>query len=611
MAAMSADWQPGSVVGSYELVAPIGKGGMGAVWRARHQRLRDKQVAIKVLHASVAQSSGPGHGGEAWQRFKREAEIAARIGHPNIVDVLDFDTLPSGEPYIVLELLRGRSLRDRLAQGSLPVAEAFDIARQIGSALQAAHALGVIHRDLKPENVFLVPTDSGGVIRDHVKVLDFGISKLKGSQTLQTQEAVVLGTPQYMAPEQATGRNAEVDAQTDVFALAAIVHELLLGRPPFVADTPLGVMWKVVYEPTPPLGPQLPHLSAQAVAAIERALRKDKQERWPSVSAFIEALTGKPLHVLGATPSMGSLTTSLDRPTDEVMATAQGVVTAETELATPPVATRQVDVFAATEAGTPPVSGLPPAPVPEAPVVPAAPQTAPAAEPERPAPTSSARNRWAWWAASAAVLVAGAAAVHATRSPSAQAPGAAPRPEVAPQVAVVPGVVPTSQRLAAPPIPDLHLPPAVRTAASVAIAVAPTPVAPEEALPSPAAGSRPGVAPPAVAAAAAPAKAEAGGKQPKLKTNDLATHGDEAPEGEGDGPELAEALDVLGAEPQRALQLAERLLRASRSPRACVMAVRAACRLGDQAKAQAWFRQAPRRRQAALRSECARAGIEL
>ncbi|MSQ82982.1 MAG: serine/threonine protein kinase [Myxococcales bacterium] len=284
---------PGAVIGGTWLVERLlGKGGMGAVWLARHQRLPDKYAAIKVL-------LGTGLRDEAYLRFAREAEIATRIGHPNIVDVIDMDCLASGEPYIVLEYLQGEDLRARLRKyGALSFEDTCAITRQIGSALYAAHRHDVVHRDLKPENVYLVPTDSGGVIREHVKVLDFGISKLRGSQTVQTQEATLLGTPQYMAPEQASGRNQDVDARTDQFALAVMVYEMITGRPPWQSDTPLGLLFQVVHSPTPALGSHAADLPQHAVAAIEKALSKNATERFGDVCEFVEALTGSPLAAL-------------------------------------------------------------------------------------------------------------------------------------------------------------------------------------------------------------------------------------------------------------------------------------------------------------------------
>ncbi|MFZ4579486.1 MAG: serine/threonine-protein kinase [Myxococcota bacterium] len=323
---------PGSTIGTTWVVERLlGKGGMGAVWLARHQRLGQKRAAIKVL-------LGAGLKDEAYRRFAREAEIATRIGHPNIVDVLDMAALDTGEPYIVLEYLQGETLRDRLRRvGRLPFAEVAALTRQIGSALLAAHRHDVVHRDLKPENVFLVPTDSGGVIHDHVKVLDFGISKLRGSQSLQTQEAAILGTPQYMAPEQARGQNSAVEPRTDQFALAVMVYEMLAGRPPWSADTPLGLLFQVVNADTPPLHAEVPEAPGHAVQAIERALAKDAHKRFADIGAFVEALTGQPLQSLMPRATAQGPAAEADLNADTVAASAVGLDTVDAEaLATAP-----------------------------------------------------------------------------------------------------------------------------------------------------------------------------------------------------------------------------------------------------------------------------------
>jgi hypothetical protein len=277
---------------AYEITHLLGKGGMGAVWGARHLRLPGKRVAIKVLLGGTGDA-------QALARFRREAEIASRIGHAGIVEVLDFNELPDGTPYQVLEYLVGESLGARLARGPLPVDVALDYARQIGSALAAAHRAGVVHRDLKPENIFLCPTDAGGVVTERVKVLDFGISKIRGSQTVKTQDQVLIGTPQYMAPEQASGNNATIDARTDLFALGAIVYEMLAGRPAFSGESVVAVIMNVIAGTPTPLPTLVPGLAPSVVAAIERALAKKPDERFPDVATFIEALTGKPLQTLG------------------------------------------------------------------------------------------------------------------------------------------------------------------------------------------------------------------------------------------------------------------------------------------------------------------------
>ncbi|HEY4239665.1 MAG TPA: serine/threonine-protein kinase [Kofleriaceae bacterium] len=279
----------GSVIAdTYTIEAVIGRGGMGAVFLASHRRLPGKKVAIKLLHAEVT-------GEETLARFKREAEIASRLGHPNIVTVHDFNVTADGEPYLVLEYLQGDTLAGKLRNGPLPLDQVYSIVRQVGSALAAAHREGIVHRDLKPQNIFLVPTTVDGRRVEIAKVLDFGISKIRGSQTVQTQEATLLGTPQYMAPEQATGQHTLVDERTDVFAFGAIVYELLAGHPAFSGASIPEVVFKVVYEQAPPLATEAPTAPPHAIAAVEKAMAKAREERFPTVAAFVEALTGAPL----------------------------------------------------------------------------------------------------------------------------------------------------------------------------------------------------------------------------------------------------------------------------------------------------------------------------
>jgi len=270
---------------TYTIEGMIGRGGMGAVFVASHARLPGKKVAIKVLHPDVADP-------ESLARFRREAEIASRLGHPNIVEVHDWNQLPDGTPYLVLELLQGESLADRLKQGPMTVEEVYPLIRQVGSALTAAHKEGIVHRDLKPANIFLVPGDDNSV---RAKVLDFGISKIRGSTTVMTQDTQMLGTPQYMAPEQAMGRHDEVDGRTDVFALGAVVFEMLAGFPAFGGSTIPEVVFKVVYEPAPSLLEAAPGTPPHVAAAVDRALAKKSIERWDDVGQFVEALTGSPL----------------------------------------------------------------------------------------------------------------------------------------------------------------------------------------------------------------------------------------------------------------------------------------------------------------------------
>jgi serine/threonine-protein kinase len=278
------------IADTYEVTRLLGHGGMGAVWAAQHRRLPGKQVAVKVLLGATTDA-------ESLARFRREAEIASRIGHPNIIEVLDFHTLPSGTPYMILEFLDGESLASRLRRGPVTLESALELARQVGSALHAAHRADVVHRDLKPDNIFLVPTDSGGVLADRVKVLDFGISKIRGSSTVQTQESALLGTPQYMSPEQAYGKNRTIDQRTDVWALGTIVYEMLVGAPAFSGETLAQVILSIVNDPAPSLSGR-PGVPPNVVRAVDRALQKDVDARWPDVASFIAELTGKPLQTL-------------------------------------------------------------------------------------------------------------------------------------------------------------------------------------------------------------------------------------------------------------------------------------------------------------------------
>ena len=277
---------PGIVIAeTYEIERQLGRGGMGEVWLAKHRRLAGKQVAVKVLHVDRELPQ------EALARFKREAEIAARLEHPNIVQVLDFNTLPTGQPYLVMEYLKGSSLAARARGKTLDLEQVAVIMRQVGAALQAAHRNGVVHRDLKPENIFVLPTAVG----EQVKVLDFGISKLSDSNTVKTTDSVLIGTPLYMSPEQALGQNSDVGPQSDLFSLGSICYELFTGTAPFNADNIAKVVFRIAYEKHVPLANARPDLPAHALAAVEHLLEKDRTRRTPNIERFVLELTGHAL----------------------------------------------------------------------------------------------------------------------------------------------------------------------------------------------------------------------------------------------------------------------------------------------------------------------------
>jgi eukaryotic-like serine/threonine-protein kinase len=272
--------QPGSVLhGTYTLVDILGRGGMGIVWKASHTRL-PRPFAIKVLNDAAYESR------EVLQRFRREAEVTSQLGHPNIIQVFDFNVLEDGRAYLVMEFLDGVSLRDRMRQGAFSEQEAVAIVRQVASALGRVHKEGIVHRDLKPENIFLCRTDDGSIL---VKVLDFGISKVQGSMTVVTQDAALLGTPRYMSPEQARGENTKIDGSTDQFALAAIAYEMLTGRPAFSGDSVPAVLHQVSNVDPAPMDSLKPSLPSRMASAIHRALSKVREQRFEDMTAFLQA----------------------------------------------------------------------------------------------------------------------------------------------------------------------------------------------------------------------------------------------------------------------------------------------------------------------------------
>jgi len=239
-----------TIDGRYRLTAHLATGGMGAVFRAEHVYMR-KEVALKVLRPDLTASI------EIVERFRREAEIAASLEHENIVRVTDFGRSPEGYLFLVMELLEGESLFDMLRRtGPLPVEDAVRILVQICAGLEAAHRRGVVHRDLKPENIFLHALAGGTPV---AKVLDFGIAKITDPTTRSaTQAGMVVGTPEYLSPEQALG--SSIDPRADVYAVGLIAWRMLAGRHPFRADEPRAALR------TPPRRAQPPLTSASGIS---------------------------------------------------------------------------------------------------------------------------------------------------------------------------------------------------------------------------------------------------------------------------------------------------------------------------------------------------------
>jgi hypothetical protein len=271
--------------GKYRIIRLIGEGGMGAVYEAENMRIHRK-VAIKVLHSGVAQT------GEAVSRFEREAQAAGRIGSEHIVEVLDLGNLPSGDRYMVMEFMDGDSLSGRIrSKGRLTPNEIYPVMHQLLEALAAAHGAGIIHRDLKPDNVYLLKSRGGKA--DFVKLLDFGISKfnqLSGDSGFSmTRTGAVMGTPYYMAPEQAKG-SRDLDHRVDLYAAGVILYEAVTGEVPFNADTFNELLFKIVLEAAKPVEQVVPNIDPSFASIVNKSMGREPAQRFQTAREFQQAL---------------------------------------------------------------------------------------------------------------------------------------------------------------------------------------------------------------------------------------------------------------------------------------------------------------------------------
>ena len=270
---------PGSRLGPYEIVSPLGAGGMGEVYRARDPRL-GRDVAVKILPDALADDP------EHLNRFEREARAVAALSHPNVLAIFD---VGDGEvPFLVTELLEGETLRPLLDRGALSARKAVDLGMQLVAGLAAAHDRGLVHRDLKPANVFVT---TGG----QVKILDFGLAREVGALSgpaeaitrPQTVRGTVLGTLGYMAPEQLRGLDA--DTRSDIFACGAILYEMLTGRRAFRGESPADTIGAILKDP--PASLQFPPGTPPALASlVRRSLEKDPSLRYQSARELLSAL---------------------------------------------------------------------------------------------------------------------------------------------------------------------------------------------------------------------------------------------------------------------------------------------------------------------------------
>jgi predicted Ser/Thr protein kinase len=278
--ALTALTQGSVIAGRYEVLSPLGKGGMGMVYKA-HDRMLDETVAIKVLRAEFANT------GEMAKRFRHEIKLARKVSHRNVCRIHEYGE-DGGVRYISMEYVEGTDIKQlaREKGGYLEHEEAFDVAIQTAEGLQAIHDVGIIHRDLKTSNI----------MRDHtgrVRLMDFGIAKTSGSDRSSsggglTSTGQIMGTPEYMSPEQCLGD--KIDHRSDVYALGIAVYEIFSGTVPFRGDTPVATLFKHIQDPVPFEGPMAARIPYSAVPVLRKALAKNKDDRFGSASEMAESL---------------------------------------------------------------------------------------------------------------------------------------------------------------------------------------------------------------------------------------------------------------------------------------------------------------------------------
>jgi eukaryotic-like serine/threonine-protein kinase len=268
-----------TIDGRYRIESVLGEGGMGLVYRAKHIVL-GKLLAIKVLRPDVSRDE------EIITRFRQEAQSASSIGNQHIIDISDFGTLPDASTYFVMEYLDGTDLT-KVIENQQPIAPArvIHIAKQLCTALGAAHDIGIVHRDLKPDNIYLIKRGGGS---DFVKVLDFGIAKVGGSSSKLTRAGQVFGTPHYMSPEQCSGSG--VDHRTDIYAIGVILYEMITGSVPFDADNLMGILTKHLYEEPEPPSTVRTDLPAELEQVVMRCMSKSTQQRYQTMQELLDDL---------------------------------------------------------------------------------------------------------------------------------------------------------------------------------------------------------------------------------------------------------------------------------------------------------------------------------
>jgi serine/threonine protein kinase len=307
----------------YRIDERLNEGGMGTVYRGTHV-LMDKTVAIKVLRQSLAADE------KIVARFSREARAASRISHPHALSVTDFGEAQNGVVFLVMEFLNGRTLKDLIrSEGPMPLTRVVEIIRQVGAALDAAHEQGVVHRDLKSENIMLLATNGP----DYAKVLDFGIAKIiehEGDYDPGlTAPDLVIGTPQYMSPEQCS-QAPDIDSRSDIYSLGVIIYEMLVGHVPFSGPSPTAIMMKHLQDPAPSVLDERNDVPAAVARVISHAMAKRPGERYQTVGELVEDLTIAAGIELTASPPMPNASAA-----NRIVVPTRAVVAAEAAIDEP------------------------------------------------------------------------------------------------------------------------------------------------------------------------------------------------------------------------------------------------------------------------------------
>ena len=430
----------------YEILATIGVGGMATVYKARHLTFNELR-ALKIVSSKLTDDP------LFLKRFKTEAIVTRKLKHHNAVRVEDFDETEDGRPYIVMEYVEGKNLRSVVHElKRLPLERALEIARQTAAALSAAHQLGITHRDIKPDNILLVQLPDGS---EQVKVLDFGIAKLKEGSVehtsyTPTQTGMVVGTPQYISPEQAMGKSGDqVDGRADLYSLGVVVYEMLTAKQPFESDTAMGLLLHHLNTvPTPPhvLRPDL-CIPASISRVLMKALEKDPAKRFQTAGEMLEAFAAAKQQ---SDPMAGAVTNVM---TPTVMAAASTPKPADRSPAA--ATTPTIDVVAPPSAATvavlPPAPAKPPAAIDKTVAVPS-PRPAPTPPmPKRILPPPPKRRSWTVPALVVVLVLVALGVVrnnHKKALPAVQA--AQPAPAVVPTPDVKPAETP-----APAPSPDI------------------------------------------------------------------------------------------------------------------------------------------------------------